>query len=702
MKSKEVNFESYLIKDIENGLYNKLSELEFTFLRIHKYFQIFLKEQIETNQKYVLSGNTVLGIKLPCIEFYTSIYFDRMINYNGMKYNIEPKARCITFNYKGNSDIRFVINKDYLEVILKKYEITSFYVSTDRKSNFSIEDAFSIFDDSNIIEIIDNSKKKILSEENFNEKFNNNLEKIKDISFNSSIYFKDNSNDTFIQNIYSIYFKKINNFLYSNKKIIYLVGPRKSGKSIFLNFLRHFINYRKEQSGSLYLNIEAISRKLEIKEIKSLLYYEFLYLIVKREEIEDLHNLKLLKGIKYDSPMIFLKEFINNFINKFDINKFSTKEILIIIDNVKIYDNNYEILSLKEIFQSIELQNKFKFIFCGEGIFFISKIRDYFAYNLSNNEDLILMNNNELFLKNKNIIDNISFDEEIDYLNNFKIHNLIYCKNLNGITLNILQFMDLNFIKLIPNYLQLDMAKDFSKIKFYINNDIFIKALNKKISFNIKNSELNLVMKRKYFPRNVYGISEELLIILLLKYNKFKITSLIFEEKNLIEIEEISKLKDNYLLLDKFNEKKKNSNYLITQKFYNGKNYNVLIIQSLKEGIKAIFVEIGIDKNSIKIQKQLEDLKLNSKKYLKNLENYFDFDINYISLLYIFDEDTQKVKKNQNITSGSKYCIDNKIDFLLYSFNDKALKKFETNTGDYNSINGNFYTPDKVIFENNN
>ena len=38
-------------------------------------------------------------------------------------------------------------------------------------------------------------------------------------------------------------------------------------------------------------------------------------------------------------------------------------------------------------------------------------------------------------------------------------------------------------------------------------------------------------MSRTYFPRNVYGISKELLIILLLKYNKFKINSLLFKEK---------------------------------------------------------------------------------------------------------------------------------------------------------------------------
>ena len=50
-------------------------------------------------------------------------------------------------------------------------------------------------------------------------------------------------------------------------------------------------------------------------------------------------------------------------------------------------------------------------------------------------------------------------------------------------------------------------------------------------------------MRRNYFQRNVYGITEELLNILLWKYNKFKINSLFLKEENIIEVGEINKLK---------------------------------------------------------------------------------------------------------------------------------------------------------------
>ena len=60
----------------------------------------------------------------------------------------------------------------------------------------------------------------------------------------------------------------------------------------------------------------------------------------------------------------------------------------------------------------------------------------------------------------------------------------------------------------------------------------------------------------------------------------------------MIEVEEIIKLKSIYLL----------DNYLVLKKNYNGENYDLLIIQSLKESKVAIFVQIGVDKIRKNIQ----------------------------------------------------------------------------------------------------
>lgn len=166
----------------------------------------------------------------------------------------------------------------------------------------------------------------------------------------------------------------------------------------------------------------------------------------------------------------------------------------------------------------------------------------------------------------------------------------------------------------------------------------------------------------------------------------------------MIEVEEINKLKSIYLL-DKFKGIiDQNDNYLVCQKNYNGENYDLLIIQSLKESKVAIFVQIGVDKKSSDISKQLNDLKDNSKEYLACLEKYFGFRIDYTSLLYIFDEDTQKELKSPNEKSGSKYCLKHKVNFLVYSFRDNALKKYNNN-GEYYSLNGNDYYVEYFIYE---
>jgi hypothetical protein len=125
------------------------------------------------------------------------------------------------------------------------------------------------------------------------------------------------------------------------------------------------------------------------------------------------------------------------------------------------------------------------------------------------------------------------------------------------------------------------------------------------------------------------------LIILLLKYNKFKINSVLFKEKNVIEVEEINKLKSIYLL-DKFKGiLNQNDNYLVCQKNYNGENYDLLIIQSLKKSKIAIFVQIGVDKKESDILKQLNDLKDNSKEYLNCLASLSIFIACFIVLDFI-------------------------------------------------------------------
>ena len=693
INSEDINSESYLMTDILKNYHVDLSELEFNLLRIHRFLYIYLKGHFTSNTTYIIPGNKYLSklYETKKISFQTS-YFKNHITFNGVPYTIKKKGRCITFHYKESSSVRFIPNVYYLKDVLNNYKITSFYVSNNENSNISIDDANSVFEDEEIVELFDKSKKKVLSEENFTKRFNNNLITIKDISFNSKEYFKESCDNEFFYDIYDEAYEKIFQFFDSNQKILYLFGPRKSGKSVFLNFLPYSLS--EEKYASLYLNISSLKRTKNKKDIKNLLYHELLYTIIERDEVEKLYNSKLFKDIQYNKePLYYIYSFIKKLLEKYKDNIFSAKLIVIIIDNLNIFDNPFKYDTLNNILEIINKEDKFKIIISGEGTLFIEKIKIFYTHKEEINEQYLFMNkvNNQVITIKSNKPKEDIINEELNYLNQFNIINLIYCNNLDGKIINFIQFKALNIIKILPNYLTIDFSDDRNEIKFEITNKIFKEALNKKIAYYIQKSQLKSIMSREYFPRNVYGISEELLIILLLKYNKFKINSLFFKEENLIEVEEINKLKNIYSL-DKFKGKiNEEDNYLICQKNYNGENYDILIIQSLKKSKIAIFCQIGVDKKETDILKQLKDLKENSQNYLKYLYNYFGFKVDYISLLYIFDEDTQKELKSPNEKSGSKYCIKYKVDFLVYSFADNALKKYDIQNGDYYSINGNNY-----------
>ena len=114
---------------------------------------------------------------------------------------------------------------------------------------------------------------------------------------------------------------------------------------------------------------------------------------------------------------------------------------------------------------------------------------------------------------------------------------------------------------------------------------------------------------------------------------------------------------------------------MITQKKYNGENYDILIIQNIDNKINAIFVQIGVDKNKNEIKNIKNELAENVKKYKRGLKA-LGFEVNYIYLLFIFDEETQKAKCKSK-SSGANVCLEYNIDFLVYSFQDFSIKKTE-------------------------
>ena len=466
-KSKEskepvsMNFESYLEDDILHNLNFLLSPLEFNLLRIYKYLYIGLKGMFTSLTNYVINGNQLTKfISTSRIEFKT-LYFKNQISFNKDFYIIKKQARCFTFHHDDKEDLRFITDQNNLKSVLKEYNMSTFYVKNEQDLNISIDDVCSVFEDENINELFAKSKKKILSEDNFNKRFSNDLNIIKDISFNSKLYFEKSYNTPFIKNIYDNLFENIFRFLSSGSKILYLFGPRSSGKSVFLNFLSYSLFFQKY--GSLYLNFSAIKKSKTMKNIKNLLYHELLYLICKKEEIEDLYN----------------------------NNKYSEELVVIIIDDLFIYDISFEFDTIEKIFGLIDKNERFKIIISGEGKFFVEKIKKFFVGRDGCKEDYILINeiNKEILKINENKPKDDAINEELIYLNNFSISDLFYCNNLNGKTLNYLQLKQLNMISVLPNYLTLKFWDTHKEIKFVIQNTIFSEALNKKIAYNIQKSE---------------------------------------------------------------------------------------------------------------------------------------------------------------------------------------------------------------------
>ena len=79
------------------------------------------------------------------------------------------------------------------------------------------------------------NQKSILSEENFNIKFSNNLFRLENLNYNSKCYYKYKEN-TFLE--LNDYNEAVSNFYFFNdssiSRILYLYGPKRCSKTTFL------------------------------------------------------------------------------------------------------------------------------------------------------------------------------------------------------------------------------------------------------------------------------------------------------------------------------------------------------------------------------------------------------------------------------------------------------------------------------------
>ena len=679
----------YLFNSSQIENFNNLeNNLEQDLYRISKAIKGL---KLYTNCKYIINAKQKDEIYLNKITFLTS-EFENEIIYSKKVFGFTDKSRCIKFHLQNKKiKIRFIIDSFYLEKILNEFNSPSFTVSNGRNSKISINDINSVFDDINIVEIYCEKKSNIMTIKNFNERIKK-MTIIEDISLNSEIYFNDSFKNkiNFISE-YDYYYNQILFFLLNkNKNTMLFLGPKNCSKSIFLNLITKSLILR--EWGRLYLNMKYIKEINDKIKIKKILYKEFLYSIIDENDIDTIYNWRIFDRIAINNNTNFVLNLIKVFINLYE--NCINKKIVVIIDNF-IIENENEQKDIEDIIYFMNTKNiwKYKLIVSGDGKLFREKLKYYFleGSNKLKFEEVIFMNiKNIPKFNNMNInLENKFLLQEKLYLDKFNFHSLFYCLNYDQKKLNIEEFKNCIFFETFPNYL--NISKENELIKFNIISDVYTKALNEKIEFNIKKDTLKFIMKKNFFPRTDYGIAEELLIILLLKYNKFNVQHMNFKEKNFIEIEEINKIKDFINYSYHLNN---NENLLITQKNYYGQNYDLLIIQKIDNKINAIFVQIGLDKNKAEIKKIKTDLVENINQYKKGIKA-FGFNVDNFYLLFIFDEETQRSLYNKN--SGTNICFNNKIDFLVYSFQDFCLKS-TINLTDYNKLL--YFIPKYEIKEN--
>ena len=619
-----VNELDYLFDSNQKDYYNIQNKMEQDLYRISKATKDI---DLKKDYKYIIKAKTLTDMNgenytLNQIEFETEQFFKNRIIYCNKEFKLNDKSRVINF-YLQNGEVksRFIIDSIYLRKVLNELKSPSFTVKVGRNSNVSINDFKSTFDDISIVDIFCEKKSYIMTIENFRKRDSQKVDLIKDINLNMQEYFKEDSEKIIIPfDEYDQYYNKLMNFLVFNEiNIMYFLGPKGCSKSLFLNLFAKKLIVR--DLTKLYINMKYVKEVQDLKTLKKTLYKEFLYSITEEEEIETVYNWRIFDQISLNNSTNFVYKLIEKFINLHEQNL--DKEIVVIIDNY-IIENESEQSDLEEIIDFMNKKNhtKYKLIISGDGKFFRKKLKYHFLNEIKNLkfQQVLFMNFNKVpkfdsVLTDNNAENNFLLQEE-EYLNKYDFYSLFYCFNYNQKKISLEELNEIPLFETFPNYL--DIYIDNQLINFKITSNIYLKALNKKIAFNVEKNALKSIMEKKYFPRTSYGVAEELLIILLIKYNKFNIGYMNFKE--IIEVEEINEIKNFKIIFkSKIKELEKQECYLITQKKYNEENYEILIIQNIDNKINAIFVQIGVDKNKNEIINIKNDLAKNVKNYKNGL-----------------------------------------------------------------------------------
>ena len=634
-------------------------------------------------------------------------------------YTLDSYKRIINFIDSGENERKYVYNFGKFKDILKdkKFKMFEYHGhdnTTDSNdslnSEFKESEIYNYYCNENITEIIKiETNTKQLIEQKFCKKVKY-PKKIGDLSLNMKYYNNVSleNNIKYIDDISLFKLSKINPFLYDDfSTVLYYFGIKGCGKTTqLLQASIELHNQTEIKMPRLYIDYQTMKKNHNLRKL--IFKKELFYLFQNKEELLKFIELGYYKIIKdYDNFFSFFKIFLENILKL----KCFTNKIILIIDNIndeEQVNDDYEYIN-KIIDICKNNSKQIKLIICGNGKFLQEKQKLFI-----NNELFLKSNlNKERYLEcfrynyendeNKNIIPEYIYSNP-EYYFNFESKKLNYTK-INDFTNYILEeetkvMKDKNFFgkyysliyenksldkKTINKYYDilphkyLSFFKTKESIHFKIANILFKAAMKKSIEYQINSQNLIYLLKSEGLERTQIGIFEEKLLTLLFKYNKIPLINLYFEKQNQLEVNELY-----YFISSKYDKLEQNiiinKPILITQSNFRGKFYDLIILIPITntENYEAIFVQIGLNKKKDEIKILQEDIAKNHNKYRKGLEKYLNIKITNIYLNFIFYKQTQEDKSSE-YDSGSIYCLNNNIQFHLFSLEDFELYQIKDN-----------------------
>ena len=646
----------------------------------------FIKQKLVENRK----NYEIIKKDNHTIKFQVSFFSKSSVFYNNKLYSFHNNSRDITFMNLVNStkQIIFVYNEDIIEEYMEKNGFKFFYLN----DSHHFEDDITGFlnGDQNII--IFGKDAQILTEKRFQDFIDNKTEirTLEDLSINSSFYYgQDYKNPFYLFNEYENYLKELSTLL-RKEQIIQVFGPKGCFKTTFLLFLKFYLI--QEGKAVFYINYEYLFKNPN--QIKEILYNELLYSAVDSKNVGEIYKFGLLDDIKSGNLISDIQIIIESYEEKME-KKFNFRKV-IILDNVK-HLNQRENKILEDLifkFKSNTKNRRCSLIICGEGEFFNKNIRinisgiergiKIFKLTFNNilNEQVTeclgkkfsYFKNSSFFINENNLSDKENdkselIKEENEYCKNYKFHYLFFMYEYNDYCFSLKDFGEFDIFDFFPNYYNIDIVLINKEVILSLNNEIFQKAIMNQIAFDVQKSVNEDLLFNKKFPKFVFGLGLEFLVILLFSYNKFGFGNLRINRQNIFEIETISKIKDLDYINKLSNPKLFQGSILIHQEKFRGEFYDLLIIHSTNNTNTAIFIQIGTDKSEQQIYKIKKDLDNYQEYYKTNLGKVLGIIIHKISLLFIFDFHTQQSGRAQ----GQYICSRKDINFYLFNIEDFKL-----------------------------